>query len=73
MQCFFMPLKTRAALNQHNFLLVHMRCDTMLVQGCTGVTDSGPTLNRHWVSLSCMPTRRIVVTSPQQEALLSVE
>ena len=44
-QCFFMPLKTRAALNRHNFLLVDMRCDTMLFRGCTGITNGGPALS----------------------------
>ena len=29
-----------------------MRCDTMLVGGCTGVTDGGPALSRHWVGVS---------------------
>ena len=48
-QCFSMTLKTYcAALNPHNFLLVDIRCDTMLVRSCTGVTEGGPTLSRHW-------------------------
>ena len=62
----FVPLKTRAAFNQHIFLLVYIHCDTMLVRGCTGVIYGGPTLSRHWVGVSytCKTTWLTVVTRP---------
>ena len=64
-----MPLKRRAGFNQHIFLLVDMRCVTMLLRGCSGVTYGGPTLSR---CILCRLTGLIVITRPASKTYCPV-